>query len=113
MTDDKNRNDKVINLFKKSLDRDDTSRQRFFKGFQYVKLTKDDNGNYFKEENLREYAQKCYYIISVMKNNGIGVALYKYKVPYSSLLDFFNVFRNNELYGEIVDIERYIPEDLA
>ena len=107
------KNDKVINLFKKSSEAEDNIRQRFFKGFQYVKLTKDDNGNYFKEESLREYAQKCYYIISVMKHNGIGVALYKYKVPYASLLDFFNVFRNNELYGEIVDIERYIPEDLA
>lgn len=108
-----NINDNVINLFKKSSDSEENTRQRFFKGFQYVKLVKDDNGNYFKEEYLREYARKCYYIISVMKNNGIGVALYKYKVPYSSLLDFFNVFRNNELYGEIVDIERYIPEDLA
>ena len=74
---------------------------------------KDDNGNYFKEESLREYAQGCYYIITVMKKNGIGVALYKYKVPFSSLLDFFNVFRRSELYGEIIDIERYIPEDLA
>lgn len=111
MIDD--RNDKVINLFKKTSDAAETSRQRFFKGFQYVKLVKDNNGNYFKEEHLRDCAQKCYYIISVMKNNGIGVALYKYKVPYSSLLDFFNVFRKSELYGEIIDIERYIPEDLA
>lgn len=106
--------DKVINLFKKSDSlNEDNIQQRFFKGFQYVKLTKDVNGNCFKEEKLREYAQQCYYIISVMKQNGIGVALYKYKVPYESLLEFFNVFRNNELYGEIIDIERYIPEDLA
>lgn len=111
MSDDLN--NKVINIFEKSSNTEDNINQRFFKGFQYVKLTKDDNGNYFKEEALREYAQKCFYIITVMKSNGIGVALYKYKVPYSSLLDFFNVYRNNELYGEIIDIERYIPEDLA
>ena len=48
-----------------------------------------------------------------MKNNGIGIALYKYKVPYESLLNFFNKFRHNESYGEIIDIERYVPEDLA
>ena len=108
-----NRNDKVINLFKKSSNAEENKRQRFFKGFQYVKIMKDDNGNYFKEESLRGYAQKSYYIISVMKKNAIGVALYKYKVPYSSLLDFFNVFRKNKSYGEIIDIEQYIPEDLA
>ena len=108
-----NTDEKVVNLFKKTSADDDNSRQRFFKGFQYVKLIKDENGNWFKEDFLRDYAQKCYYIITVMKHNGIGVALYKYKVPYSSLLDFFNVFKNNKNYGEIIDVERYIPEDLA
>lgn len=106
-------NEKVVNLFKNHQGNVETPQQKFFKGFQYVKITKDENGNYFKEDSLRDYARRCFYIITVMKNNGIGVALYKYKVPYESLLDFFNVFRNNELYGEIIDIERYIPEDLA
>ena len=110
MSDNK---DKVINLFKKTPKEGDTARQRCFKGFQYVKITKDENGNYFKEEALREYAQKCFFIVTVMKHNGIGVGLYKYKVPYESLLNFFNQFRNNKSYGEIIDIERYVPEDLA
>ncbi len=109
-----NGNDKVINLFKKtSKNNEQTSQQRFFKGFQYVKITRDENGNYFKEEALREYAQKCFYIVTVMKNNGIGVGLYKYKVPYESLLNFFSVFKNSKSYGEIIDVERYVPEDLA
>ena len=111
MTD--NIDDKVINLFKKSSDIEDNKEQRFFKGFQYVKLTKDDNGNYFKEDSLREYAQKTYYIVSVMKNNGLSAAIYKYKVPYNSLLDFLIFFKNDSSCGEIIDIERYIPEDLA
>ncbi len=105
--------DKVIDFFKKPAKDSNNIRKKLFKGVQYVKLTRDDNGNYFKEEALREYAQRCFYIITVMKNNGIGVALYKYKVPYDSLLNFLNVFRNNLSYGEIIDIERYIPEDLA
>ncbi len=111
MTD--NIDDKVINLFKKSSDIEDNKEQRFFKGFQYVKLTKDDNGNYFKEDSLREYAQKTYYIVSVMRNNGLSAAIYKYKVPYNSLLDFLIFFKNDSSCGEIIDIERYIPEDLA
>ncbi|MCD7879420.1 MAG: hypothetical protein LUG16_05760 [Candidatus Gastranaerophilales bacterium] len=84
-----------------------------FKGFQYVKITKDENGNYFKEDSIREYVSKCFYIISVMKKTGIGTAIYKYKVPYMSLLDFIDKFKINKDYGEIIDIERYIPEDSA
>ncbi len=106
-------NDKVIDLFKKSSENTTNSQPRFFKGFQYLKITKDDNGNYFKEESLRDYAKRCFYIVTVMRKNGIGVALYKYKVPYESLLNFLNEFKNNKSYGEVIDIERYIPEDLA
>ena len=109
---DKN-NDNVINLFNKSSSAKDNESQRLFKGFPYIKITKDENGNYFKEEALREYAIKCFYIVTVMKRNGIGVGLYKYKVPYGSLLDFLNEFRKSRSYGEVIDIERYIPEDLA
>ena len=100
-------------IFKKSEHNSQSENRRFFKGFQYLKITKDDNGNYFKEESLREYANRCFYIVTVMRHNGIGVALYKYKVPYESLLNFLNEFKNNKSYGEVIDIERYIPEDLA
>lgn len=111
MSDD---NNKVINLFKKSSENeDDIKQQRFFKGFQYVKINKDENGNYFKEDSIREAAENCFFIISVMKRNRIGISIYKYKVPYSSLLEFFSVFKNTRQYGEIIDIERYVPEDLA
>jgi hypothetical protein len=109
---DKN-NDNVINLFNKSSSDKNNDSQRLFKGIPYIKITKDENGNYFKEEALKEYAEKCFYIITVMKRNGIGVGLYKYKVPYASLLDFLNEFRINRSYGQVIDIERYIPEDLA
>ncbi len=102
--------DKIINLFKKS---SNNEKQGFFKGFQYVKLSKDENGNYFNEDSLRDYANRCFYIVSVMRRMDNGVSLYKYNVPFESLLKFFDKFRNNKSYGEIIDIERYIPDDLA
>lgn len=108
-----NNDNNVISLFKTSSKSDEIENRRFFKGFPYVKIVKDENGNYFKENELREYAQKCFYIVTVMKRNNIGVGLYKYKVPYSSLLKFLNEFRINKSYGEVIDIERYIPDDLA
>ncbi len=104
--------DKIIDLFKKSSQNKNNEKQRFFKGFQYVKLSRDENGNYFNEELLRDYADKCFYIVSVMRRIGIGVSIYKYNVPNESLLKFLDKFRNKS-YGEIIDIERYIPDDLA
>ena len=105
--------DKIIDLFKKSSQNKNNDKQRFFKGFQYVKLSRDENGNYFNEKSLREYAEKCCYIVTVMRRIGPGVSLYKYNVPYSSLLKFLDRFKNSKTYGEIIDIERYVPNDLA
>ena len=50
MCDDSN--DKVIDFSKKSNIADGNQQKSFVKEFQYVKLTKDDNGNTFKEEAL-------------------------------------------------------------
>ncbi len=106
-----NYKDKVIELFKKSPN--DIENKRLFKGFPYVKLTKDENGNLFKEDSLIDFASRCFYIVSVVKKSGLGAAIYKYKVPYSSLILFLKEFENNKSYGTVIDIERYIPEDLA
>ena len=106
-------NDKVIDFSKKSNLVDGNQQKSFIKEFQYVKLTKDDNGNSFKEEHLIENAKRTFYIVTVVKNNGIGAALYKYKVPYDAFLDFLNEFRITESNGKIIDIKRYVPEDLA
>ncbi len=105
--------DKVINLFKKTNENSGLPNNKLFKGFPYIKLIKDENGNLFREDYLIEYAKKCYYIVSVVKKNGPSAALYKYNVPYESLISFLNEFENNNTYGRVIDIERYIPEDLA
>lgn len=108
-----NDNDKVINFGKRVTDGSNGTKQPSFKGFPYIKTVKDENGNFFKEDALLDFAQKCYYIVTVVRKNGIGCALYKYKVPYDSLLKFLNQFRINSSYGKVIDIERYVPEDLA
>ena len=48
-----------------------------------------------------------------MRKNPPSVALYKYKVPQSFLTYFFTEIQKDELNNEIVDIEKYISEDLA
>lgn len=104
--------DNIIDFIKKSSNIEDNNK-KFFKGFPYIKISKDENGNSLKKDLLNEYAKKSYYIVSIMKNNGINTFIYKYKVPYESFLDFLNEFRINKSYGEILDIERYVPKDLA
>ena len=108
-----NFDDKVINFVKRTSENKEGVRQPSFKGFPYIKIIKDENNNFFKEDALIDFAKKSFFIVTVVKNNGIGCALYKYKVPYESLLKFLNQFRINSSYGKVIDIERYIPEDLA
>lgn len=99
-------NGNVINFFKHQ-----TNSGKM--GYPFVKLIKDTNGNFFSEKYLREYAKKVHYIVTVMRQNETAVTLYKYNVPQVSLIDFLNDLKNNKIEGEIVDIEKYIPEDLA
>ena len=113
MTD--NIKNKVIDIFRKHEDTADkeNSRVKFFNGFNYVRLDKDVNGNFFKEDNLLDYASKCQYIVRVMKEKDGHVALYNYKVPHDRIIEFISKFANNELSGKIIEIDKYVPENLA
>lgn len=114
MTDEINK--KIINIFSKHqkselLDHDE--KVKFFAGFNYVKINKDTNGKPFMAENLENYAQKCHYIVRVMRKFGGEVALYNYDVPNDKLFKFIEAFENNTLNGKIIEIDKYFPEDLA
>ncbi len=114
MTD--NINDKIINMFNKHKDNALTfssEKVKFFKGFNYVRLDKDLNGRPFNEEHLLEYAQKCQYIVRVMREKDGQTSLYNYKVPHNKITEFVSKFANNELNGKIIEIDKFVPEDLA
>ncbi len=107
-------NKKVIDMFskhKKLLPAGENV--KFYAGFNYVKLAKDSNGNRFNEEALRAFSEKCHYIVSVMRKFDGQVYLYNYNVPNKDLFKFLKSFEENTLDGEIVEIEKYIPEGLA
>ncbi len=109
-------NDKVIDIFNKhkmqALEESD-EKVKFFKGFNYVRLDRDLNGKHFKGEKLLDYAKKCQYIVRVMREKDSTVCLYNYKVPHDKVIEFISKFANNELNGKIIEIDKYIPEDLA
>lgn len=107
--------DKVINLFcnrkgEKRLIDDDA---KFFAGFKYVRFDKDSNGNCFSKSNLLEYSNSCHYIVRIMREKENNVHLYNYDVPSQKLYEFLEKFYRNELTGTIIEIEKYLPEDLA
>ena len=114
MTDEINK--KVINIFSKHknaepLEQDE--RVKFFAGFDYVKLNKDNNGRKFNAEHLRKYAESCHYIVRVMRQLNGEILLYNYDVSNEDLFKFIKAFENNTLNGTIIEIDKYFPEDLA
>ena len=114
MTDDINK--KVINMFNRhisDLPQETEEKIRFFAGFNYVKLKRDSNGKKFIKANLSSYAEKCHYIVSVMREVDGDVCLYNYDVKNSDLLRFLRAFEEDTLNGKIIEIEKYVPEDLA
>lgn len=107
-------NKKVIDIFSKhSKSLPSTEPVKFYAGFNYVKLAKDNNGNNFVEEHLRSYSERCHYIVSVMRKFDGQVFMYNYNVPHKDLSKFLKSFEENTLDGEIIEIEKYIPEGLA
>lgn len=114
MTDEINQ--KVINIFSRHHNADsieNDERIKFFAGFHYVKINKDSNGKKFKAENLKKYAEKCHYIVRVMRNIEEETILYNYDVPNEDLFKFIKAFENNTLNGTIIEIDKYFPEYLA
>jgi hypothetical protein len=110
-------NKKVINLFsnhnRNNVRPEDEHKVKYYAGFNYVKLTKDTNGNKFNKENLLNYSEKCHYMVTVMREIDNEVVLYSYDVPNSDLFKFMKSFEENTLDGIIIEIEKYFPEDLA
>ena len=108
-------NEKVINLFTKNKTSKRTSKSdviKEFAGFSYVRMDKDANGYDFKEKQLLSYAKKCHYIVKVMREKNGKPALYSYNVSSEKLLDFLLMFRNNELNGSIIEIDKFLPKNI-
>ena len=109
-------NEKVINMFNRhnnDLPPETNEKIKFFAGFSYVKLKRDVNGKKFIESNLLAYAEKCRYIVTVLRKVDNEVCLYNYDIKSSELPDFIKALDNKTLTGKLIEIQKYIPEDLA
>ena len=107
---------KVISMFNrhnKDLPQDTEEQIKYFAGFNYVKLKRDVNGKRFVASKLLSYAEKCHYIVSVLRNVDGEECLYNYDIKSSDLPKFIKALDNKVLNGTLIEIEKYIPEDLA
>lgn|SRR5574344_408617 len=114
MTDEINK--KVIDIFSKHKNSEPLEKEekvKFFAGFDYVKLNRDNNGRRFNEEKLKKYADNCHYIVRVMRKINDEILLYNYDVSNEDLFKFIRAFENNTLNGKIIEIDKYFPEGLA
>jgi hypothetical protein len=115
MTDDISQ--KVINIFSKhkndkSFDED----EKVIKcedGVFCICVKNDKHGNAFDEEDLIEMANECQYIIKIMVNYSKTPYIYNYKVPGDKLMKFLSDYITHKKEGKIIEIEKYIPTDLA
>lgn len=104
-------NKKVIDIFSnKTLSQE---KVKFYAGFSYVRIDRDNNGNKFNPEHLIKYSQNCHYIVRVMREYNGETVLYNYDVPNEDLLRFMKHFESNTLDGTIIEIDKYFPNDPA
>ena len=110
-------NKKVINLFSKKnknhLDKTSQNKIKFYAGFNYVKLKRDDNGNKFRKDYLLKYRTKCHYMVTVMREIDNETVLYSYDVPNDDLFKFMKSFDENTLDGIIIEIDKYFPDEIV
>lgn len=82
-------------------------------GYYYVCMKSDLNGKPFDEEKLLRQANDCYYIAKVMIKRGVAPFIYNYKVPGDDLLKFIELYINGDKEGQIIEIDKFYPEDWA
>lgn len=82
-------------------------------GFEYIKLKKDVNGLEFCISHLREYAKEARYIISIGRKVKDSTFVYNFFVENAKLKDFFKAVLDGKIDGEIIEIDKLKPENLA
>lgn len=108
---------KVISIFskhkcEKSLDSDENV-IKCEDGICCVCIKKDKHGNDFVEKQLLEGASSHHYIVKVMTNQSDAPYIYNYKVPGGKLLDFLAGYCQGVKEGQVIEVDKYAPNELA
>ncbi|HSA06323.1 MAG TPA: hypothetical protein P5556_04015 [Candidatus Gastranaerophilales bacterium] len=114
MTDELNK--KVINLFsahKKAKSCQSGNVCKNSDGYFYISIETDENGRHFDEETLLERAGDFYYIVKVLVKNGLRASINNYKIPGDDLLKFIKIYIDGKGEGQIIEIDKFFPDEWA
>ncbi len=108
---------KVIDIFAKHKKNSPTCKEDKIctseEGYYYVCLQKDLNGKHFDEKKLVKNANECYYIVKIMIKEGLQTFINSYKIPGNKILEFLKIYINGEKEGQIIEIDKFYPEEWA
>jgi len=78
-----------------------------------VTVKTDKHGNSFNREELLEDAKHTEYIVKVLVDTPQGAYINNYKLNGEKLLPFLNKFMKRKKQGQVIEVDKYIPDDLA
>jgi len=78
-----------------------------------VTVKSDKHGNPFNKEELLEDAMLTEYIVRVLIDTPQGSYINNYKVSGEKILGFLSKFTNRKKQGQVIEIDKYIPDELA
>ena len=78
-----------------------------------VTVKTDKHGNPFNREELIEDAMLTEYIVKVLVETPQGSYINNYKVTGEKILGFLSKFSSRKKQGQVIEIDKYIPDDLA
>ena len=78
-----------------------------------VTVKTDKHGNPFNREELLEDAALTEYIVRVLIDTPNGSYINNYKVSGEKILGFLSKFTSRKKQGLVIEIDKYIADDLA
>ena len=78
-----------------------------------VTIKTDKHGNPLDREMLIEDAKRTEYIVKVLIDTPQGSYINNYKLNGEKLLPFLSKFTNRKKQGQVIEVDKYIPDDLA
>lgn len=106
---------KVVNIFTKHKANQPTDTRVIMcdEGIYCVTVKTDKHGNPLNREELLNDAKITEYIVKVLIDTPQGSYINNYKVSGEKILAFLNKYTNRKKQGQVIEIDKYIPDDLA
>lgn len=106
---------KVVNIFTKHKENQptDTKVIKCDDGIYCVTVKTDKHGNPLNKDEILQDAMITEYIVKVLIETPQGSYINNYKVSGEKILAFLSKYTTRKKQGQVIEIDKYIPDDLA